>query len=158
MNLFELNRKVEELKEMDLDPEVMKDTLDSLELSRDEKLDNLANWYDDNAHDIAWLTDKIKSFQQEKKRLTNQNKSIMKYITDSIDDAGYKQLKTANHILRPRNYRESTVIDNEALVPDSYKTIETVEKIDRTALYKDLKAGTEIAGAHLEPNRKTKII
>lgn len=158
MNLFELNRKVEELKDMDLDPEVMKDTLDSLELGRNEKLDSLAGWYDDNAHDIDWISSKIKSLQQEKKRLTNQNKSIMKYMTDAIDDAGYKQLKTANHILRPRNFRESTVIDDEALIPDTYKTTEMVEKIDRTAIYKDLKAGTEITGAHLEPNRKTKII
>ncbi|GAA3626545.1 hypothetical protein GCM10022297_01370 [Lactobacillus hamsteri] len=158
MNLFEINSKIEELKDKDIDPEVLKDTLDSLELTRNDKLDGLAGWYDSNSSNIDWITDKIKTLQNEKKRLTNQNDRIMEYITQTIDDSGAKQIKTENHILRPRNYKATTVIEDSSLLPESYKHEETIEKIDKKLLYKDLKAGIEVNGAHLKPNRKTSIL
>lgn len=158
MNLFEINSKIAELKEKDIDPEVLKDTLDSLELTRNDKLDGLAGWYDSNSSDIDWISEKIKAFQDEKRRLTNQNKRIMDYMTQTIDDSGAKQIKTSNHILKPRNYKASTIIDDQSLLPDSYKHEETVEKIDKKLLYQDLKAGISVKGAHLESNRKTTIL
>ena len=43
MNVFELNNAIKTIKEKDLDPETLKDTLESLELPRNEKLDNVAS-------------------------------------------------------------------------------------------------------------------
>lgn len=158
MNLFEISSKIEELKDKDIDPEVLKDTLDSLKLTRNEKLDGLAGWYDSNSSSIDWIAEKIKALQDEKKRLINQNNRIMDYMTQTIDDSGAKQIKTENHILKPRNYKATTVIENSSLLPDSYKHEETVEKIDKKLLYQDLKAGIKVNGAHLKPNRKTTIL
>lgn len=158
MNLIEINQKIEALRDKDLDPEVLKDTLDSLELTRNSKLDSIAGWIEQNNRDIDWIAEKIKAFSEEKKRLTNQNKSLMSYMTHVIDEAGVKELHTDNHILKPRNYRASTVIDDEGSLPDSYLHKETIEKIDKKLLYADLKAGIKVQGAHLEPNRKTRII
>ena len=158
MNLFEINTKIQELKDKDIDPEVLEDTLDSLELTRNDKLDGLAGWYDSNKSDIDWIAEKIKAFMDEKKRLTNQNKRIMDYMTQTIDDSGMKQIKTENHILKPRNYRASTIVEDASLLPSTYKKEETVEKIDKKLLYQDLKAGIEVKGAHLKPVRKTTIL
>ena len=56
-NLFELNDQFRELSQRDdLDPTVMKDTLDAIEDSRDQKLDNIASWIDNNNADLDWLT------------------------------------------------------------------------------------------------------
>ncbi|OUQ01998.1 siphovirus Gp157 family protein [Lactobacillus gallinarum] len=162
MNLFEINASIEKIKEKmdngDLDPAVLIDTLDSLEATRDDKLDGLAGWYDSNKATQDFLTEKIKTLSKEKKRLENLNTRIMSYMTDTIDASGAKQIKTTNHILKPRNYRASTYIDDEALIPKDFKKTETVEKIDKKLIYADLTAGKLVPGAHLEPNRKTTIM
>ena len=162
MNLFEINASIEKIKEKiendELDPEVLTDTLDSLEATRNDKLDGLASWYDSNKATQDFLSEKIKTLSKEKARLENLNTRIMSYMTDTIDASGHKEIKTTNHILRPRNYRASTYIDNEALIPKDFKKVEQVEKINKKLIYADLRAGKLVPGAHLEPNRKTTII
>lgn len=164
MNLFEINNAIEAIKAKYDDPEnkasvdTLNDTLDSLEATRNDKLDGLVGWYDSNKSKIDWLEPKIKALMAEKKRLTNLNVHIMSYMTDTIDAAGVKEVKTQNHILRPRNFRASTFIDDEGLVPKEFKKTEKVEKVDKKLLYAELTAGKEVPGAHLEPNRKTTIL
>lgn len=161
MNVFELNQAFEDVKSMleagEIDDKIAMDTLESIEADRDTKLDNVATWYDRNKADINFLSDRIKELQQTKRALENCNNNLMSYMTLAIDQAGLKEVKTERHLLKPRNYRASTVITDENLVPVNYKTtIETV-KVDKTAIYNDLKNGVEVPGAHLEPNRKTVI-
>ncbi|OYR94659.1 hypothetical protein CBF58_08215, partial [Lactobacillus taiwanensis] len=60
-------------------------------------------------------------------------------------------------IFKPRNFKASVVIDKKEDLPKDYvKYVEEV-KIDKNKLYKDLKAGTEINGAHLKAHRGTTI-
>lgn len=82
----------------------------------------------------------------------------MRYMTETIDEAGVKQIKTENHILKPRSFRESTIIDDTELIPTTYIKTEVVNKLDKKAIYQALRDGEEVEGAHLEPNRKTRIL
>lgn len=82
MSAFQINAKIEELQNKNLDPQVLVDTLESLELTRNEKLADLPKEY-------------------------------ITYIEDV--------------------------------------------KANKKKLYEDLKAGTEINGAHLKANRGTTI-
>lgn len=158
MNLFELNEKYRELEQRDdLDPETLKDTLDSINDSREVKLDNIANWIENNQADIDFLDKKIKQLQADKKSLVNQTKSLMEYMTTAIDDSGLKELKTENHILKPRNYRASVYISNEKDIPSEFVKFKAVETIDKKAIYELLKNGETVRGAELKPNRKTVI-
>lgn len=158
MNLFELNEKYRELEQRDdLDPETLKDTLDSINDSREVKLDNIANWIENNQADIDFLDKKIKQLREEKQVLSNKNNSLMEYMTTAIDDSGLKELKTENHILKPRNYRASVSIIDEDDIPSEFIKVETKEKINKTAIYNVLKNGESVNGAELKPNRKTVI-
>lgn len=158
MNLFELNEKYRELEQCDdLDPETLKDTLDSINDSREVKLDNIANWIENNQADIDFLDKKIKQLQADKKSLVNRTKSLMEYMTTAIDDSGLKELKTENHILKPRNYRASVYISNEKDIPSEFVKFKAVETIDKKAIYELLKNGETVRGAELKPNRKTVI-
>ena len=75
MNLFELNEKYRELEQQeDLEPEVLKDTLDAINDSREVKLDNIATWIEKNNSQINWLKDKVKELTETKKRLDNKNR------------------------------------------------------------------------------------
>lgn len=158
MNLFELNEKYRELEQRDdLDPETLKDTLDSINDSREVKLDNIANWIEKNQAQIDFLDKKIKQLQADKKSLVNRTKSLMEYMTTAIDDSGFKELKTENHILKPRNYRASVYISNEKDIPSEFVKFKAVETIDKKAIYELLKNGETVRGAELKPNRKTVI-
>ena len=158
MNLFELNEKYRELEQRDdLDPETLKDTLDSISDSREVKLDNIANWIENNQADIDFLDKKIKQLQADKKSLVNRTKSLMEYMTTAIDDSGLKELKTKNHILKPRNYRASVYISDEKDIPSEFVKFKAVEIIDKKAIYELLKNGETVRGAELKPNRKTVI-
>lgn len=158
MNLFELNEKYRELEQRDdLDPETLKDTLDSINDSREVKLDNIANWIENNQADIDFLDKKIKQLQADKKSLINRTKSLMEYMTTVIDDSGFKELKTENHILKPRNYRASVYISNEKEIPSEFIKFKAVESIDKKSIYELLKNGETVRGAELKPNRKTVI-
>lgn len=46
MSAFQINAKIEELQDKDLDPQVLVDTIESLELTRNEKLDGAAGLID----------------------------------------------------------------------------------------------------------------
>ena len=158
MNLFELNEKYRKLEQRDdLDPETLKDTLDSINDSREVKLDNIANWIENNQADIDFLDKKIKQLQADKKSLVNRTKSLMEYMTTAIDDSGLKELKTENHILKPRNYRASVYISDEKEIPSEFVKSKAVETIDKKAIYELLKNGETVRGAELKPNRKTVI-
>ena len=158
MNLFELNEKYRELEQRDdLDSETLKDTLDSINDSREVKLDNIANWIESNQADIDFLDKKIKQLQANKKSLVNRTKSLMEYMTTAIDNSGLKELKTENHILKPRNYRASVYISNEKEIPSEFIKFKAVESIDKKSIYELLKNGETVRGAELKPNRKTVI-
>lgn len=164
MNLFEINETIKAVMakyndpDSQMDEDAFKDTLDSLEATRNDKLDGLAGWYDSNNSKINFIEDKIRALQEEKKRLTNQNKGIMDYMTSTIDEAGIKQVQTAHHLLRPRNYRDSVKVDPTVQLPKDYIKTEEIEKVNKKLLYQDLRAGIKIPGAELVPNRKTTIL
>lgn len=158
MNVWEINAKIEELKNKeDLDPDLLADTIESLQLTRDEKLDSVANWIESNKAKTDWIDGKLKQLREVKQQLTNQNKRLNEYLTNAIDDAGVKSIQTKNHILKPRNYKASTIIENVEDLPIEYVTREEVIKPDKKKIYEDLKKGKEIPSAHLEENRKTVI-
>lgn len=160
MNLFELNDSFRALQDRDdLDPTVPADSLDAIQDTREVKWDNIATWIDRNNATEEWIAKRIKELQDKKKYLENQSKNLMTYLTDSIDDAGFKEARTDNHILKPRNYKASVVISTPDKLPMTFVHTETktISRPDKKALYAALKAGQEVPAAKLVPNRKTVI-
>ncbi len=158
MNLFELNDNYKTLASRDdLDPTILKDTLESIKDDRNTKLDNLASWADQLKSEIDFMEDKQRSWKDEIIYRKNKLTWIKKYITDVLDDAGIKKIATENHLLSARNFKASTIIDSDKNLPDKFKINETTTKPDKQAIYQALKAEEEVPGAHLKANRNTVI-
>ena len=157
MNIWDINDAIKKIQEKDLDPDLLADTLESLQLTRDDKLDSVANWIESNKAKIDWLDGKLKQLREVKQHLTNQNKRLNEYLTNAIDDAGIKSLQTKNHILRPRNFKESTIVEKTEYLPSEYVTRKEVVQPNKKKIYEDLRKGKEIPGAHLKANRGTVI-
>lgn len=161
MNLFELNDIYKQIADRDdLDPTVLKDTLDAIQDDRKTKLDNLATWADRLQVEIDYLTDKQKSWREEVTYRQHKLAWIKQYITDVMDDAGIKKMLTGSHILSTRNYAASTIVDDRDKIPADYRNYAKYQgmyDVDKRAIYKALKAGENVPGAHLKPNRSTVI-
>lgn len=157
MNVFDINNAIEELEQKDLDPEVLVDTIESLKLTRDQKLDGAAGLSDKYDSEIQWANDRIKELREFIKVSKNKKDRLNQYITDAIDDARLKEIRTEHHILKPRNYRDSVIVEEIRKLPIDYVVEEKTIKADKKKLYEDLKAGKEITGAHLKTNRRTLI-
>lgn len=157
-NLFQLNDQYQALSQRDdLDPQVLIDTLDAIDDDRKTKLDNLASWADQLKSEIDFIDEKQKTWRDEKTYRVNKLNWIKQYMTDVMDDAGIKKLQTDNHMLSVRNYKASTVIDDEDKLPSEYKEITSVVKPNKKAIYQALKDGLTVDGAHLKANRSTRI-
>ena len=157
-NLFQLNDQYQALSQRDdLDPQVLIDTLDAIDDDRKTKLDNLASWADQLKSEIDFIDEKQKTWRDEKAYRINKLNWIKQYMTDALDDAGIKKLNTDNHMLSVRNFKASTVIDDEDKLPSEYKEIESVVKPNKKEIYQALKNGLTVDGAHLQPNRTTVI-
>lgn len=157
MNVFELNNAIKQVQEKDLDPETLKDTLESLELPRNEKLDNVASWIEQNQMNANYYSEKAKKYEAEAKKYKNKNNYLMEFLTQAIDDSGQKEIRTKNHILKPRNYKGSVIVEETKKLPIDYVIRTEAIRPDKKKIYEDLKAGKSISGAHLKPNRKTVI-
>ena len=161
MNLFELGQQYQELADReDLDPTVLADTLDSIEDTWNSKANNIARWIESLDADVEWLMKKKRSISDELSYRKNLRANLMTYLTSAIDDRGLKEVHTDDYILRPRNYKQRTVIDDEDKIPGEYRNYAKYQgmyDIKKNDVYKALKDGKEVPGAHLEPNRKTSI-
>ncbi|WHO84925.1 siphovirus Gp157 family protein [Limosilactobacillus oris] len=161
MNLFQLGQQYQELAgREDLDPTVLTDTLDSIDDTWTEKANNIAKWIESLDADVEWLTKKKRSISDELTYRKNLRANLMTYLTSAIDDRGLKEVHTDDYILRPRNYKQRTVIDDEGKIPDEYRNYAKYQgmyDIKRNDVYKALKDGKNVPGAHLEPNRKVMI-
>lgn len=157
MNVFELNNAIKQLQEKDIDPDTLADTLESLELPRNEKLDNVASWIEQNQMKLNWLKDKKRQLSEVETSIKNQTERLQEFLTKAIDDSGQKEIQTKNHILKPRNYKDSVVVEATKKLPIDYIVCSEVIKPNKKLIYKDLKKGKQIKGAHLKLNRKTVI-
>ena len=157
MNLFQLSQQYQPLADNDeLDPTVIADTLDSINDAWEDKLNNIAKWCESLDSDIDFLTKKKRSISDELSYRKNLRANLMTYLTSAIDDRGLKEVHTDDYILRPRNYKQRTVIDDEGKIPPEYRNYEKYQgmfDVDKAAVYKALKDGANVPGAHLKKNR-----
>ncbi len=90
--------------------------------------------------------DKLKEIKSDlKAQVDSINKNVLKVMTDS------NQKKIEYDFVRAMipKARKNVVITDATLIPEKYKKYETVEKIDKKELKKDIDSGVLIAGAEL---------
>lgn len=145
----------------EIDENIWRDTLESLDGELEEKLDAMEYVMEGYENDLAVLQkeeERLKEVVKNKKSLENRIKSLKGFMAYFLDQAGKKKVTTDNHIYSVRNLKASVETNDDEL-PDEYIVEHTkVErKPDKNRLYKELKAGAEIPGAWLKPNRKAVI-
>lgn len=156
--LYELADKYKELSEReDLDPEVLHDTLDAINDAIEDKADNIAAWIDDLTSAAKRKKAKAKEWNDSAKADLNKADSLKHYLIQELTYAGKKKMETDRFLLSTRNNDPSTIIDDETLIPDTFKNTKVTESVDKTAIKEAIKLGKDVPDAHLQASKSITI-
>ena len=156
--LYELADKYKELSEReDLDPEVLHDTLDAINDALEDKADNIAAWIDELTNAAKRKKAKADEWKESAKEDLKKADSLKHYLVQELTHAGKRKMETDRFLLSTRNNAPSTVIDDETLIPDTFKTKKVTESVDKTAIKEAIKLGKDVPGAHLQASKSITI-
>ena len=149
MNLYELSQNYLAVQDMDLEPETLKDTLDSIEEAIEVKAENIAKWIRNLEADKKAFEEEEKRFKEKKQAADNRIKSLKLYLEDNMRLTGKTKFKAGFFSFAIQNNPPSVEVFDEALIPKQF-LIEQPVKIDRAGIKELLKAGEEVPGAELK--------
>lgn len=135
------------LKNEDLDPRTLVDTLDG-ETELVEALCIVGEAILEDQVMIDGLTEIIKKLSSRKSRFEKSIETKRNIILQSMDIAEIPQIKNALFTISKKNTKAENVIIDESLIPSKFwKT--AAPKVDKTLLNKALKDGNSIEGVEL---------
>lgn len=161
MNLYEIDKRINDTIEFCcdletgelLDDEMLENTLNNLELSKEEKLTNIAKYIKNLTADAKALQEEKLKFAKRQKVAENKIKQLKKYIDDFIRNTqgenfnNYK-FKDVNNTISYRKSQSLEIDDIDKINEDFLKVEKTIK--DKRELTKALKNGLNVDGCHLE--------
>ena len=156
MNLYELSVAFQELQNMDLDPEVMKDTLDSIEGTLENKLENTVKVIRNRKARITALKTEEDRFKKTRQSEENAVKWLETYVEDCLKLIGKTKYEAGMFKLSIQKNPLSVNITDENILPEDY-LIPQPPKVDKTSLKEALKNGIEVPGAELKQTEGLRI-
>ena len=142
MNLYEINTEIlncidSETGEVDID------SLNALQMLRNEKIENIALWIKDLKAEAEALKVEKMAFQARQAAAENKAESLKNYLANALNGEKFKTTKCAISFRRS----EKVEITNELDLPPEFTTVEI--KADKTAIKQAIKSGQEVAGAKI---------
>ena len=132
--------------------------LDALRMEREEKLENVACW-------VKNLSAEADAIREEENRLVKRRKAaetkaanLKSWLLAAMtrEDGTTDKLKTGRVSISVKRNPPSTVVDDE-LLPSTYKVAKITYQANKELIKRELLAGGEVPGAHLEYGRSVVI-
>ena len=162
-NLYELTGAALMLRNLllegDLDPEAIKDAIETNNEEIALKLEGCAKVIKDIESDIAGLKAEEERLASRRKTYENNIKSLKRAMQDALLATGERKLKGQLFSFNVQTNPPSVVLDEAYIenIPDKYIT-KPEPVVNKKALLEDLKAGVELDGiAHLETTESIRI-
>ena len=156
MNLYELSLSFQEVQNMDLDPEVMKDTLDSIEDAIENKAENIAKLIRNLESDGSAYKEEEDRLKTKRQATENKVKWLKTYLEDNMKLTGKTKFKSGMFNFSIQKNPASVNITDEKIIPGEF-LIPQPPKVDKTSLKEILKRGIEVPGAELKQTEGLRI-
>jgi hypothetical protein len=156
MNLYELSQNFAQLQDMvdndEIDIEIIKDTIESIEIGIEEKFENISKL-------LKNLDGKIEMFKNEEKRIATKRKSmenkvkwLKEYLLTSLEVTGRTKVEAGTFVVRKQKNPTSILISDNAVIPEQY-LIPQEPTVDTKAVKEAvLKNGEVIEGVQVAPD------
>lgn len=128
--------------------------LDALRMERETKIENVACW-------VKNLSAEADAIREEENRLVKRRKAaetkaanLKAWLLAAMtrEDGTTDKLKTGRVMVSVKRNPPSTVVD-DALLPSTYKVAKITYQPNKELIKRELLAGGEVPGAHLEYGR-----
>ena len=156
MNLYELSLAFQEVQNMELDPEVMKDTLDSIEDAIESKVENIAKLIRNLESDVSAYKEEEDRLKTKRQATENKVKWLKTYLEDNMKMTGKTKFKSGMFNFSIQKNPASVNITDEKAIPEEF-LIPQPPKVDKTSLKEILKRGIEVPGAELKQTEGLRI-
>lgn len=156
MNLYELSVAFQEVQNMDLDPEVMQDTLDSIEDAIENKAENIAKLIRNLESDVSAYKEEEDRLKTKRQSTENKVKWLKTYLEDNMKLTGKTKFKSGMFNFSIQKNPASVNIIDERIIPEEF-LIQQQPKVDKTSLKEILKRGIEVPGAELKQTEGLRI-
>lgn len=156
MNLYELSLAFQDVQNMDLDPEVMKDTLDSIEDAIESKAENIAKLVRNLESDVSAYKEEEDRLKTKRQATENKVKWLKTYLEDNMKLTGKTKFKSGMFNFAIQKNPASVNITDEKIIPEEF-LIQQPPKVDKTSLKEILKRGIEVPGAELKQTEGLRI-
>lgn len=150
-NLYQLStshKQVLDLIEQGMNPEDLKDTLDSIEVELNVKVDNTIGLKRSIDADVDAIEKEIKRLQGLKQQKQNYSERLKNYLQDMLDVQGLQKFRTSTNYIYKRKNAPSVHISNEKLISNEY-WVSQAPKLNKKQIKEDIKSGITVNGAEL---------
>ena len=154
-SIYELNKNYQEVAalletaETDEELQAINDTLEILDVSIEEKVENTAKYIKNVESDIEGIKAEINRLTTLKKQKERNTEWLKTNIEYALKTKGIDKLEVGTFKCGYRK-SESVEVDDLSVVPKKYTKHEI--KADKAALKKVLKEGKKINGVHIQEN------
>lgn len=154
-SIYELNKDYAELSAMleaaetEEEIQAIQDTLEMINVSIEEKLENTGKFIKNTESDITGIKAEIERLTAMKKTKENFVERLKNNVEFALKEKGLETLTVGTF---KAGYRksESVEIINLDVIPADFTKVEI--KADKTAIKKAIKAGETVEGAHIQTN------
>ncbi len=160
ITLYELSAEyravAEQLADMDMDVQTIADTLEGMSGALETKCTNIAFVIRNFEATAAQIKEAEAAMAARRKAIESRAAHVKQYLFDGMTHAGIEKIESPYFKLAIQDNPPSVVIDEPGLIPATYmrQPEPPPPAPDKVAIARDLKAGVEIAGAHLERGRR----
>jgi hypothetical protein len=151
MKLYELSQEFkmiqDQLEEMEIDPDTLQDTLDSLKMPMEDKAENIVKLMKSWEASAEAKKAEAKRLQESASRDLKEIEKMKNYLSYNLLQAGVKELNAGLFKLKFQKGREVVEV-NEKMLPEQY-FIQKPVAMSKTELKEKLKEGERIPGVSI---------
>ena len=157
MTLYEIDEMIKNAIEFGCDPETGEildaSALDQLYMDRDAKIENICMYIKDLNAEVYALKTEEQRLLERRKVSERKAESLKNYLQAML---GGQKWKSARAVVSYRK-TQSVVVDDLDALPTEYMRFKTISEPDKVAIKDALKAGTDVAGCHLEEGQSMSV-
>ena len=128
--------------------------LDALRMEREAKLENVACWVKNLSAEADAIREEENRLAKRRKAAETKAANLKAWLLAAMtrEDGTTDKLKTGRVMVSVKRNPPSTVVDDE-LLPSTYKVAKITYQANKELIKRELLAGGEVPGAHLEYGR-----
>lgn len=158
MTLYEMTQEQKQLYELmtsgEIDEEVYADTLEGIGIA--EKIEGYCVVENELAGDLQKIESEIERLNEKKKSIDNNIKRLRARLGDCLLTMDTTKYSAGTYTVYRRETQQ-VIIDDSEKIPTEFMKAKVTVTPDKTLIKELIKAGEDIAGAHLQTNQSITI-